>query len=76
MTAPKVEVGQIWADNDWRMEGRTVRVIDIVGTKVIVENVTNSRFAVTSTVGRRSRIGHDKFMNRKRGFSLIETEGT
>lgn len=35
-----VEIGQIWADNDWRARGRTVRIVEIVGKHVYVETVT------------------------------------
>ena len=36
----RVAIGQIWADNDWRSKGRTVRIIDIGATRVTVETVT------------------------------------
>ena len=42
MTAPEVRVGQVWADNDVRSEGRTLRVVSIVGDKARCEVVTNS----------------------------------
>ncbi len=30
-----VEVGQVWADNDWRSTGRTVMVMEVQGDKAI-----------------------------------------
>lgn len=42
-TAPdgqRVAIGQIWADNDWRSKGRTVRIVEIGASRVTVETVT------------------------------------
>lgn len=36
----RVVIGQIWADNDRRAKGRTVRIVEIVGKHVYVETVT------------------------------------
>lgn len=36
----RVAVGQIWADNDRRSKGRTVRVVGIEANRVSVETVT------------------------------------
>lgn len=39
---PTVRPGQIWADNDWRSEGRTLRVERIDGDRVLCRILTNS----------------------------------
>ena len=39
---PKVEPGQVWADNDPRCEGRTIRVDSIDGDKAACTVLTNS----------------------------------
>ncbi|MDD4865635.1 MAG: hypothetical protein PHQ28_00400 [Mycobacterium sp.] len=42
-TAPdgqRVALGQIWADNDWRSKGRTIRIVGICSNHVLVETVT------------------------------------
>lgn len=36
----RVAVGQVWADNDWRSRGRTVRIVAIEKNKVLVETIT------------------------------------
>lgn len=36
----RVAVGQIWADNDWRSKGRTIRIVGIGASRVTVETVT------------------------------------
>jgi hypothetical protein len=73
----KVEVGQVWADNDWRSEGRTVRVVEVDATHATVELVTAAEMlrGVTSTrgAGRRSRIRLDRFRPVSTGYRLVET---
>lgn len=39
---PTVRVGQAWADNDPRNEGRTLKVLDVQNGGVTCEIVTNS----------------------------------
>lgn len=36
-----VKPGQIWADNDWRSAGRTLRVLSVDETHAVCEVVTN-----------------------------------
>lgn len=38
----RVAVGQVWADNDWRSRGRTVRIVGIETNRVLVETVTGT----------------------------------
>jgi hypothetical protein len=40
--APKVRPGQVWADNDRRYEGRTLRVERIEGLQAVCIVLTNS----------------------------------
>lgn len=65
-----VKPGQIWADNDWRSSGRTVRVIEVDATHATVEVVTNGRMTYTKP-GRRSRIRLDRFRPTSTGYRLV-----
>jgi hypothetical protein len=40
--APDIRCGQVWADNDPRCEGRTIRVDSIDGAKAVCTVLTNS----------------------------------
>lgn len=41
MSEKAVVVGQIWADNDWRSKGRTIRIIEVGPSRAVVEVVTD-----------------------------------
>lgn len=41
-TTPEVKPGQVWADNDWRSRGRTLRVLSIDGEHAVCEVLTLS----------------------------------
>lgn len=74
--AEQVEVGQVWADNDWRSEGRRVKVIAIEGTHAIVELVAVGRGQFVGSIGRRSRIRLDRMKPNSTGYRLTTEETT
>ncbi|GAA0918604.1 hypothetical protein [Nonomuraea longicatena] len=59
---PRVQVGQVWADNDKRASGRTVRV----------ENVDGRYVQVVDSRGRRSRILIERMRPTSTGYRLLE----
>lgn len=59
---PKVRPGQVWADNDKRASGRTMRVESV-----------DSRYAmVVDSRGRRSRILVERMRPTSTGYRLLE----
>ncbi|WP_435059419.1 hypothetical protein [Streptomyces sp. bgisy060] len=70
MTQPDVRVGQVWADNDKRSEGRTVRVDEI-----------NVRYAYCTVLtpptpggrtGQRTRIALERMRPTSTGYRLLD----
>lgn len=82
MEIPDVRPGQIWADNDWRSAGRTLRVIEIVGDKALCEVVTNSDDVqqkvdqkspwVTDRRGKKTGISLSRFRPTSTGYRLAQ----
>lgn len=79
MTTPKV--GQVWADNDKRSTGRTVRIVAVGRTHATVELVgqrgrpaRGHEAKQKAEPGRRTRIRLDRFEPTSTGYRLIETE--
>jgi hypothetical protein len=68
----KVEVGQVWADNDSRSTGRTVRVVAIEGDKAVVETVTYSKHVYVGGGRKQSRIALKRFKPNSTGYRLVE----
>lgn len=64
-----VKVGQIWADNDPRSKPRTVRVIEIIGEKAVVEVVVPAASAVNK--GARTRGALKRFRPIMTGYRLV-----
>ena len=50
-----VRVGQVWADNDPRSRGRTIKVHAIEGTKAVCSVLTNDHEVQTYVDGRKAR---------------------
>lgn len=72
----EVRVGQVWADNDPRMLGRTLRVDDVRDGKAACVVLTPGRFSGPSVVGRRVRISLKRFRPTHNGYRLVtEAEG-
>jgi hypothetical protein len=78
MTETTVEPGQIWADNDWRADGREVRVISTDATHADVEVVAvRNASGDRSEPGRPSRICLDRFRPTSTGYRLVQyADGT
>ncbi len=80
---PDVRPGQVWADNDWRQAGRTLRVVDLVhdslrgGELTAVLEVLTDRSptrnypAGLSQVGKRVRVRVRRMRPTSTGFRLL-----
>ncbi len=83
-TRTPVRVGQVWADNDPRIKGRTVRITDIDDTHAVVEVLTNaskveeqlarprSSWRPRDMRGTSTRIRLDRFVPRSTGYRLLQ----
>ena len=76
MRLPDVRPGQVWADNDPRCEGRTVRVERITvlrDTHVAICTVLTkaTRATMDRTVGRQTVIAVRRFRPNSTGYRLI-----
>ena len=84
MEQPDVRPGQIWADNDKRGYGRTVRVVEIVERHIggrpsmgrgvlhaVVEQVS-ARDGYRPAGGRRTTIRLDRFRPTASGYRLVQ----
>jgi len=69
---PEVKVGQVWADNDPRSDGRTVKVIAVNQTKAVCEVLTDGANTRRSQVGRITRIGLHRFKDTASGYKLVK----
>jgi hypothetical protein len=80
-----VRPGQVWADNDQRSAGRTVRVERIEGDKAICTVLTNitstqahldgnvaAAWGVRDTRGKTTRISLARFRPTQSGYRLVE----
>ena len=73
MSTVEVKVGQIWADNDPRSRGRTIKVISIAGEKAVVECVSVARNVGLHNVGRKTVVSLKRFNpNRQTGYTLVQ----
>lgn len=76
-----VRPGQVWADADWRSEGRTVRVDRIEDGKAVCTILTNRDAAqrnldhgdawTTDMRGKTTRIRLDRFRPTSTGYRLV-----
>lgn len=74
---PDVKPGQVWADNDQRSAGRTIRVDRIEGDKAVCTILTNRDAADlndwgTDMRGRQVRIKVSRFRPTSTGYRLVE----
>lgn len=71
---PEVEVGQVWADNDPRSKGRTVKVLSINTTtnRAVCEVLTDGADTTRSQVGRTTRIALHRFTPTASGYRLVK----
>ena len=82
-----VEVGQVWADNDYRKSGRTLRV-DSIGDDGyarctiltnyddVQEKIDAEEPGVKSMIGQRTKIKVRRLYPNARGYRLISSERT
>lgn len=69
-TGQRVVVGQVWADNDWRSLGRTVRILEIDVSRVTVEVLTE-RGGEKPSKRRRTRILINRLRPNSTGYRLV-----
>jgi len=75
MNAPDVRPGQIWADNDNRVEGRHLLVVEVV-REVDGDPVRNPYAVVRNVTGtRETRIRLDRFRPTNTGYRLMSEDG-
>ncbi|WP_432034648.1 hypothetical protein [Streptomyces antibioticus] len=67
---PGVRVGQVWADNDKRSEGRTVRIDEIDARYAYCTVLTTAM--PSSRTGQRTRIGLERMRPTSTGYRLLE----
>ncbi|NUP75912.1 MAG: hypothetical protein HOV97_06025 [Nonomuraea sp.] len=72
---PDVRPGQVWADNDPRMKGRTLKVVEVIDRggdpHAIVDVLTPAHTSVLKKP-RRTRIAVRRFVPNGTGYSLIQ----
>lgn len=73
MTAERVEVrpGQIWADNDPRSEGRTIRIEFVGSESAACRILANPTAAHADRRGKITRIRLDRFRPTSNGYRLL-----
>lgn len=80
---PDVRPGQVWADNDKRVEGRTLRVDSIEGGKAVCTILTNADYVqrdldanrgawVVDKRGKTTRITLSRFRPTNTGYRLVK----
>lgn len=69
--APDVQPGQVWADNDPRSAGRTLRVVAVGKNSARCVVLTPAVGASVHTVGRTSMIALARFRPVSNGYRLI-----
>lgn len=68
---PEVKAQQVWADNDPRSKGRTLKVLAVADGKALCEVLTDSEMATISRVGKTTRISLTRFKPNSTGYSLV-----
>lgn len=73
----EVQIGQVWADNDTRTEGRTVKVEEINGDKAVCRVLAPPFDYPQGRVGHTTKIAIRRFKPTSTGYRLIrEADGT
>lgn len=75
MSSEQVQVGQVWADNDPRSRGRTLKVVAIVGEHATCVIVTNDVRAHRDRRGKHTRVALRRFKPTQTGYRLISSPG-
>ncbi|MEU8521212.1 hypothetical protein [Streptomyces sp. NPDC048577] len=70
MTQPDVRVGQVWADNDKRSEGRTVRVDEVDVCYAYCTVLTSA--TPGGRTGQRTRIALERMRPTSTGYRLLD----
>lgn len=70
-----VRVGQVWADNDKRARGRTVRVDSVDARWAYCTVLTPANGPRPGRVGRQTRIDRDRMKPTSTGYQLVSENG-
>ena len=70
--APKVESGQIWADNDKRAKGRKVLIVTVDDVRALVETVSVAKGRAKRGVGKRTFVRLNRFRSTSTGYTLAK----
>ena len=68
----EVKVGQVWADNDPRSVGRTIKVIAIGTHSARCETLTPVEGSSRDSVGKTRMVALDRFRPTTNGYRLIK----
>ncbi len=70
---PVPKIGQIWADNDPRSKGRTIRIVSVNERFVQAETLTPAKGYISETsTGRITRIRVDRLRPSTTGYRLMQ----
>jgi hypothetical protein len=69
--AQEVRVGQVWADNDPRSAGRTLRVFFVTSTHAGCQVLSVARNVSERQVGKTTTISLSRFKPNSTGYRLI-----
>lgn len=70
--APEVAKDQVWADNDPRSKGRTLKVLAVTDSKAVCEVLTDADNTKRSQVGQVTRISLHRFKPTASGYRLVK----
>ncbi|MFG2959751.1 DUF6354 family protein [Streptomyces sp. NPDC048291] len=70
MNQPDVRVGQVWADNDKRSEGRTLRVDEVDARYAYCTVLTAATLG--GRTGQRTRVSLERMLPTSTGYRLLD----
>lgn len=71
----EVKEGQIWADNDRRSRGRTLKVLRVEAEHALCEVLTDGPYPHRSAVGRTTSIRLSRFKPNSTGYRYLRDGG-
>lgn len=71
MAEQVVREGQVWADNDRRSRGRTLKVVRVENGRALCVVLTDGPHPIRSAVGRTVAIKLDRFKPTSTGYRLV-----
>lgn len=71
MSTVEVKPGQVWADNDPRTPGRTIRVEKVEGDRATCTVLTPATNSHLDSTGRTTTVALSRFRPTRTGYKLI-----